>query len=677
MAGLAYSGFLYFRNRPAEFSIPLLYSLAIARFLVVSLTAFLLLSPVVQSTSRTVEKPILVFAQDNSKSLTMIGDSVYYQSDYKAQKQDFLKRLASKFDVRSFVFGESFRKSETVDFEDRATEISQVFDGVRDLFSDRNVGAVVVASDGISNRGINPVFASANLAYPVYTLALGDTVRHRDLILKNIINNRVTFLGNKFPVEVEIEARMLAGANSRLSVSREGQVVYSRNLSLTSSSHFEAVRIDLVADIPGTHRYSVALSPVEGEISVANNRADFFIEVIDGRQQVLIIAAAAHPDVGAVKMALENNDNYQVEAKLIDDFSGSIEKYNLVILHQLPSMNNSATNLLRMLKQSKTPFLVVIGALTNLGEFNNLQLGVTINQRTNDFSESLPAINPGFMLFGIDQRTIALVPNLPPLRAPFAEYKLGLGSQTLVYQKIGTIITSQPLIAFAGTDGHKVGVVAGEGLWRWRMYTHAQVGNHEPFDDLMWKIIQYLSVTEDKSLFRVKTKNIVYENEPIIFEAELYNPSYELVNEPTVSVSIKNQDGLEYNFEMARHNNAYRLDAGRFAPGDYTYKSQTRLGGEIHQAQGRFSILSLNLEGLQTTANHNLLFQIAETSGGELFLQGQWDELARALLQRDDITPILFSQKDFKELINYRLILILLILLLATEWFGRKWSGGY
>jgi hypothetical protein len=677
LAGLVYAGILYFRNQRQDLTHPWLYVLSFFRFIVVSTMAFLLLSPLLQTKTSQTEKPILVFAQDNSNSLTLNADSAYYKNAYLGEVDEFLKTLSTKFDTRSFSFGEAFRESDDIDFFDKATDISQVFDGIDDLFSNRNIGAVVLASDGIFNRGINPVFASANLGYPVFTLALGDTTKHRDLILKRITNNRITYLGNKFPVEIEIEAQALEGSSTRLSISREGQVIYSQNISIPSNSHFETLKVELEADKPGTHRYTVSFSKVDGEVSVANNRADFLIEVIDGRQQVLLVAAAPHPDVAALKMAIENNDNFEVTSVLINELRDNPEKYNLVILHQIPSKNNPASSLIQRLKQTKTPYLIVVGAQTNLGLFNNLQTGLSINPRTNDFSETLPALNPDFLLFGLDQKTNLIVTDLPPLRSPFAEYKLGAGTQSILYQKIGTVATEQPLIAFSQIDGQKIGIVTGEGLWRWRIYTYVKAGSHEPFDDLIWRTVQYLSVSEDKSLFRVNTKNIVYENEPLIFEAELYNQAFELVNEPSVNLTIFNSDGLEYNFEMARTGNSYRLNAGMFVPGDYTYKSQTRFGGEIQQVQGRFSVLALNLEGLQTSANHNLLFQIAQNTGGELYFIDQWNELSEALLQRDDIKSILFAQKDFRELVDYKLILILLILFLAVEWFVRKWNGGY
>jgi hypothetical protein len=97
----------------------------------------------------------------------------------------------------------------------------------------------------------------------------------------------------------------------------------------------------------------------------------------------------------------------------------------------------------------------------------------------------------------------------------------------------------------------------------------------------------------------------------------------------------------------------------------------------LQQASGRFSVSALNIEGLRTMADHNLLFQVAENSGGAMFYPGQWEQLAEAINAREDILPVMYSQKEFHELINLKAVFFILMLLLAAEWFVRKWNGSY
>ena len=60
------------------------------------------------------------------------------------------------------------------------------FASVQDLYSNQNVGAVILASDGIYNEGSNPLYANFELNAPIHVIALGDTVPSRDVILKRV-----------------------------------------------------------------------------------------------------------------------------------------------------------------------------------------------------------------------------------------------------------------------------------------------------------------------------------------------------------------------------------------------------------------------------------------------------------------------------------------------------------
>src|SRR4026209_1055060 len=100
-AGLAYA-FVLYRNDSAftEVRTWLRRLMFLFRALVVALIAFFLLSPMIRSTTRQVEKPIVIIAQDNSSSVVMNKDSAFYQKQYKEALQDFSKALASKYEGR-------------------------------------------------------------------------------------------------------------------------------------------------------------------------------------------------------------------------------------------------------------------------------------------------------------------------------------------------------------------------------------------------------------------------------------------------------------------------------------------------------------------------------------------------------------------------------------------------
>jgi hypothetical protein len=59
-------------------------------------------------------------------------------------------------------------------------------------------------------------------------------------------------------------------------------------------------------------------------------------------KKYLLLANSPHPDIAAIKTAVEANKNYSVDVQFIDDYTAKVAAYSLVILHQLPSNTNNA-----------------------------------------------------------------------------------------------------------------------------------------------------------------------------------------------------------------------------------------------------------------------------------------------------------------------------------------------
>ncbi|MBK8388017.1 MAG: hypothetical protein IPL23_01455 [Saprospiraceae bacterium] len=88
----------------------------------------------------------------------------------------------------------------------------------------------------------------------------------------------------------------------------------------------------------------------------------------------------------------------------------------------------------------------------------------------------------------------------------------------------------------------------GEGIWKWRMQDMIDFKNADLSGELINKTIQYLSVKDDKRKFRVNTsKNLYKENETVLFDAQLYNDAFEMINTPDVQLTLNNQAGKSLN----------------------------------------------------------------------------------------------------------------------------------
>ncbi len=378
-----------------------------------------------------------------------------------------------------------------------------------------------------------------------------------------------------------------------------------------------------------------------------------------------------------MKTAIESTQNYDAEIRLAKDFSGNISEYDLIILHQFPSVHFSAPELMDKIMQSDASLFFILGAQTSVNTFNNLHAGINISQGTNKNNELFADAVNDFSLFTIDHEALKYLSVLPPLIAPFGNYQLGANSYTLLYQRIGNVRTNQPLLFFNQSSGHKIAILTGEGIWKWRLKEFSEKNTHLVIDDLILKIVQYLSVKEKRTPFHILYKNNFNENEPLLFDAELYNPAGELVNEPDVKIIISNSSKQTYPFAFSKQGKAYSLNAGYFPVGNYKFKAETKLGDKIYTEGGEFIISPLQLESNETVADHQLLYAMSEKSGGKMFYPIQLGDLAKTIEQREDIKAVSYQQKKLKDIIGLKWIFTLLLLMLSAEWFLRKRSGAY
>jgi len=128
---------------------------------------------------------------------------------------------------------------------------------------------------------------------------------------------------------------------------------------------------------------------------------------------------------------------------------------------------------------------------------------------------------------------------------------------------------------------------------------------------------------------------------------------------------------------MSKLGNAYRLNAGKFPAGDYTYTASTVFDGQRFEKEGKFSVNELRVEYTDLVANHKLLYNLAVAKNGDIFSPKELDLLGNEILKQDNITPISYTQKTVKDLINWKWLYLIILVFLSIEWFLRKRNGGY
>ncbi len=639
LAGAAYAAVLYLIGRKKHFTKRLRWILASLRFIAVSLIAFLLLAPMTKRTVHERQQPHIVLATDRSLSVTHSADSTFT-----------LEGIDGNYRFSRVEFG-----------NENMTDIGSLLES----FVGSDADAIVLATDGIYNRGANPTTVAERLTMPIYTIALGDTTPQRDATIADLRTNRVAMLGASLPIRLTISAMLLDGSNAQLSIAdQRGKTLFSQRIAYNGNNFSQSVETTLPLNEAGLQRFTVSLSTVRNESNLENNRQTFFVDVIDTRRRVAIVGNAPHPDLSALRQAINNNPNYEAEV-ITENIDRTIAEgdYSLVILHNLPSATHPDIRF-----AEKLPQLYIIGLQTDLPRFNALHTGLEITARTKKTNEVTALFRPEFQLFSIQADDAANIEQLPPLSAPFGEARLSEGVQTLFNARLGNIDTRQPLIAASAQGPQHRAFVWGEGLWRWRLVNYAIAGSNDNFDRLIQQIISFSAMQDDRSRLRVDAERTYPAGLPIVVRAQLYNEAYQLTNTPDVSLTLRGDSLSETSFNFHRDGDAYSLTLPDLKEGIYRYKAVS----DDLSTEGTFAIEALGLERRNNVADHSLLQTISTITGGQMFKPDQLDQLQKKLAE---IKPVIYTHTRYADLVGLPLMLVLIILLLALEWGIRKYNG--
>jgi hypothetical protein len=652
--------------------------LAALRFTVLFMLAFYLLQPLIKNLQRTVQKPIVVIMQDNSNSLIKYSDSAFIRTQYPQKINELITALSTKYDVKALSFGKTTEDKLVINYTQKRTNISQALKDIDTKYSGLNVGAILLASDGNYNAGANPLQQALVLKAPFYTVLIGDTMPKIDAAVSNVTHNSTAYLGNSFPVQAHINALQLGASAANVSITSNGVVVAQQAINVTNNDFYSTVNLVAKATKVGKQAFEVSIKSSKTENNTINNRFTFYVDVIDSRQKILILTSQPHPDVAALQAALGSNEGFEVSVKTTDKFDYNFNPYNLVVLHQLPSATfNNLDALKKAIVASSTSILYIIGAQSQMNSFAQLPTGVTLLQNKNLVQETLPVLSSDFAQFTLEANTKDELKTWPPLNCFYGTYQLSGDMNTLLKQGINNVTTNYPLIAVGQLQGEKTGVIAGEGLWRWRMANYKAKENTLAFDELINKTVQFLAVKEQKENFKVICPQLFFEGDAITIDAEVYNNAFELINESEVNLQVTDSKQKKYNYTFSKNDKAYTANLGQYAPGAYNYVASTTYNNKPYVRKGSFVVATINAEDNVINANTALMRQLATQSGGGMYTARTTDALKDLLLNQKELPSVAYSERTIDDFINYKWPCFLLILLLAIEWFVRKRNGLY
>lgn len=653
------------------------YALSAARFVLLFLLTFLLLGPIIKQVMNTVEKPVMVILQDNSSS---IAESVDSTRLLKLKEDLALTRSTlEEAGYQVATIDLSGEDVEDIRYNAEATDLNSALKKISYRFEGQRIGGVILASDGIFNKGLSPLYASYN--FPIYSVGVGDTVQRTDAGIKNVAYNRIAYQGNKFPVRVEVFTKNLNDEPITVSL-RQGGKVLERQTKTSGGDDLLVFDFYPVANEQGIQKLDIQVDQRPNEFNTRNNSSSAFVEVVEGKKKILIVAPAPHPDLKAIREVIEKNSNYESfihipGLKEVDPSQLRPDKTDLVIFHQAPDLKGKTLAIFQQFLPTKTSMFIVVGQQTDLRNLGKQTLPIQFDGLPREYDQVTPVVNAAFGNFSITPETNSMMADYPPATVHFGRIKIPLSATPLLFQRVGNLATEKPMLAVDQLDGRKVAVMLGEGLWRWRLNEFDRTEKTDAFDELFGKLIQYLSSTDDKRKFRSNPVQPEFsDTEPVVFESQVYNDIFEPIFGNTISIDITDEKGQRKNYSYTTSPGNSQYQIGGLNEGVYRYRSSTSVNGVPEETRGQFAVLARNTELLNLTADFDLLRSLSDKSGGKFAKADQVNSLTESLVTTE-ANGVIRTEESYNSLINLKWVFWLLTAIIALEWFARKFFGSY
>lgn len=674
-AGLSY---LFYRQETwvNSKSKSLKYTLLSLRTSSFALISILLLGLLLEQTHFETEKPVILTLVDRSSSMNNYKGSAALEKQIEVYQTKLNEKLGGRFELQTWNFGKNLQVPNK-GFTDEQTNMELPFEQAANQFLNRNLGAVVLISDGNYNTGGHPMYNAENLPLTaVYSLAVGDTALKKDLILTNIAYNDLAFLNNNFNLEVDLEAQRFPGENIQVNLYEDGKKVATQGIQFNKQRNAQAtLSFELKAKKPGIHEYKMVIEKRKSEFSYQNNSRTVYIEVIDSRSKILLYSHAPHPDISALQQALAGNENYEVIVAHETQLKGvQLNALDLIIWHD-PG-KSFAKNLFESAQSKKIPVWYILGSQTEQQIAAKLQLGLQLELRQ-QLEEIQAQANNGFALYAPNPDWLSLTPFLPPLTKRFGEAKANAGTQILFTQRIGNLQKDSPLLCFNEKDQQRHATLLGEGIWRWRMINYLKKQNHEAFDAFVGEICAYLLVKKEGTGLRVQAPKKLSTSENCILNASFYNEAMQAITSPKINWELDYEHKKMRKGTFTTKGAFYQQQLGRLKPGRYYWKAATIHNNKKYTKSGAFIVEDIDLEQLESAARHNTLYQLAAQTDAKVYPIQDYNKLIAQLEKSDDLVALRTETHQFDPLLDYMLLFLLLAALLLSEWFLRRFHGSY
>jgi len=660
---------------------------------------FLLIGePLLSLITYSVDQPIVAVFVDNSQSMAI--------KDKAGQRDETLKSILrssvwqqigkdGKVDYSLFdgkVRNLSAIAEDSLTLHGEATDIAAALKSNKRTSASSNLQAVVLITDGNSTVGINPLYEAEELNVPVFTIGVGDTSEQKDILIRKVLTNEITYVGTKVPVNVMVHSAGFGGEHVQVSLREGTTILDEKSLVLERGTQDYLVPLSFIPEKEGTQKFEAEISQLPGELALQNNRMSFFTKILKSKLHVTLIAGSPSQDVACIQNMLTNDKNIEVKTFIEREngrfYEGELTAHGFaeadcLVLVGFPTSRSSSQSFQAVLDAEK-PLLTVLSRTMNFDKLRTLDPVLPFSAGNVDGNElqvfaNVPEAQRNNPILKIDNTATSLEvwSKLPPVFQPKGIFRAKVESEILATVRYQSTPLNDPFIVARNVNKKKSVSVLGYGLWRWNMLSSSGSGTEKVLESFLGNAIRWLTTQEDARRIVVQpSKHIFTTQDAVEFTAQVYDDSFQPLDDAQIEVRVHHGNEMSPLVMNPLGSGQYQGVYDRLSEGEYKFTATVKVNGTlIGEDHGTFSVGGFNAEYLETRMNKPLLQQIAAQTGGQYYESNELSSLLHDVTSLPNFKPRDVSKSVEIEIWNSRWMLALVIFVFALEWFLRKRNG--
>lgn len=732
-AGFALSVWTYRRTVPQ--TTPRRRRLLITlRAIGLALMLFVLFQPVLTLTKTNELSPRIALVLDNSKSMRLpqSGNDTSWVKNRRtammtsvstAIPADILsnsEKLNPYFfsEQTEIVTGNSTHLFDSLKTDASVTDISSVFSFIQNEQKTKNIGAIVLYSDGAYTAGANPIYAAEKLGIPVYTVGLGDSSEIRDVALSEIFTNEVATISVSQPVDVTVHSvGAKSGDRVMVTLLADGEKIGEEALSLKESTNDYTLSFSFTPKKEGVIKLTSKIIPADKSIDATekNNLRISYVNVLKNKFRIVLFAGSPSSDVSFIRDYFEGRKEIEfityVQKQGAEFYEGNptaekVKDADLVILIGFPISSTSAESISlvrKLLVGESRPMLFIPSRTVDLDKLRSLEDAMPFSLKnarasSNELkvSTALSADKKDNPIFRTksEQTSQTKWEGLAPLMKTETHFIAKPESEVLAEATVQGVKLGDPLVISRTVGKSRQIAFTGYGLWQWKLTSFGRerafaslsrkkdstAAGESALDIFLGNATRWLVTHDDQKRVRIAPTRKLYDAaEKIEIAGQVYDESFIPVDGVTVTAKI-----MGANLSSPILLTLEPLSNGRYsaklpqglAAGDYTYSGEAKLDGKILGTDGgRFNVGDYSIEFAEPRMRSDILRALAERSGGKFYTPESASSLIKDIQASANFHEKKMEEKKDYEGRNMWPLLALAVMFFSTEWFIRKRTG--